>query len=56
MDSEHPGETLEERPGRQRAARADPFVGIGNGADVNRQEGADRSDTEQNGSPIQVHA
>jgi hypothetical protein len=56
MDSEHPAETLEERPWRQRAACADPFVRIGNGAYVKGQEGADRTDTNENGAPIQVHA
>ena len=37
-------------------ARADPFVRICNGAGVNGQECTDRSDPEQNGAPIQVHA
>jgi hypothetical protein len=47
MHAEHRAEAVDERPGCQAVSRSDPFVRIGDGTEINGQECADRTETEQ---------
>jgi len=51
----HEAEPVDERLAGQPAA-ADPVVRVGDGAEIDGKEGADGTDAEQDGTPVQLHA